>query len=208
MLKPYVIIRRVETPALHRARSAWRCGRRLTAIGAIALLVGGCSLGQSLGAESGSPTPATGVRPDPSGTPAPLPNYNSRLGANRTAAQAAVRVGRALYAQKMYWEVYVKTDPAVIQTDYDPVSPETFEKGSQEVRSVQVIMATESGASIQLYVKSGVDQEKKVLAAIGAQVQGIFPNASPVTIQVYFGEATLHANATYKDGQLEYTSTR
>ncbi|MEA2647517.1 MAG: hypothetical protein QOE92_2600 [Chloroflexota bacterium] len=197
-MKPYVIIRRVETAGTVRARAAL--------VAAAALLLGGCSLGQSLGAESGSSTPSTGARPQASGSPVALPNYNSRFGSNRTAAQAAVRVGRSLYAQQMYWEVYVKTDPAALAHDYDPTAPDTFTSGAQEVRSLQVILATESGTSIQLYAKAGVEQEKKVLAAVGAQLQEIFPNARTMTLQVYFGESNLHANATYAGGQLDYKS--
>lgn len=165
-----------------------------------AMLLAGCSLGQALGAESSSPS---GV---PSGavSPVPLPNYNARYGNNRVAAEAAIKVGRGLYAQQQYWEVYVKTDPPQLSGTYDPGSSQSFDDSARQVQTLELVLATESGPSIRAYATGGVSHEIEVLTGVGKTLQGLFPASSQSNIRVFYGEGSLHATATFANGQLDY----
>lgn len=168
------------------------------------VMLSGCSLGQALGAGGASPSPGNpGV--DASGSPVPLPDYNSRYGNNRIGALASIRVGRALYAKKQFWEVYIRTDPAVLDGAYEPEHPESFDPLARQVNQADLILATESAESIKLLAAGGVGHEKADLTDLAKVVAAAFPSARVVKIQVYFGEGNLHSTATYQDGTLDYT---
>jgi hypothetical protein len=187
-LHAYTIIRLMKTQA----------GGFAAALAAV--ILSSCSLGQALGAQSASPTP----QPSQAASPMALPDYNARYGNNRVGAEAAVRVGRALYAQQQYWEAYVKTDPPVLSSTFDPVRPESFDVGAKEVQRIDLILATESGPSIRMYALGGVEHEKRVLVDVARVLQALFPSASTINLSVFYGEANLHATATYQGGGLDY----
>ncbi|MDP9324957.1 MAG: hypothetical protein M3O87_00280 [Candidatus Dormibacteraeota bacterium] len=187
-LYAYTIIRLMKTQA----------GGIAAALAAV--ILSSCSLGQALGAQSASPTP----QPSQAESPVALPNYNARFGNNRVAAEAAVRVGRALYAQQQYWEVYVKSDPAALSSAFDPARPESFDAPAKEVQRIDLILATESGPSIRTYALGGVEHEKQVLVDVAKVLQAMFPAATTINLRVFYGEANLHATGTYQGGGLDY----
>ncbi|HEV1998668.1 MAG TPA: hypothetical protein VGR61_11125 [Candidatus Dormibacteraeota bacterium] len=185
-------------------------GAILTAIVAAA---SGCSLGQSVSSDTGSPTP--GVSGSPNAAPAPsrapwlqpeaeLTDYSTRLGNNRVAAETAIRLGRVLFAQQQYWEAYVTTDPAILKPDYDPGNLATFDRAAKEVSRVDMLIATESGPAIKAFGLGGAEHEKTELTGLAKLLLSIFPSARTVGFQVLFGENNPHANATYQAGHLDY----
>jgi hypothetical protein len=158
-----------------------------------------------MGAGGASPSPGN-PNVDASGSPIPLPDYNSRYGNNRAGALASIRVGRALYAKKQFWEVYVRTDPAVLDGAYDPERPDTFDGLAKQVTQADLVLATESAESIKILAAGGVDHEKADLTDLAKVLLATFPSVHIVKIQVYFGEGNLHSTATYQDGRLDYTA--
>jgi hypothetical protein len=182
---------------------------------AMATVVSGCSLGQALSSDSGSPAPSGAASP---GAAAPtirapwlqpeaeLSDYSTRLGNNRVAAETAIKLGRSLYAEKQYWEVYVATAPSTLKPAYDPNNPATFDLAAKTVSRVDVLIATESGQAIKTFGAGGVDHEKTELTALAQQLLSMFPAAKTIGFQVLFGENNPHANATYQAGHLDYHS--
>jgi hypothetical protein len=187
-MHPYTIIRLMKTKG----------GPFLAAFTALAL--SGCSLGQALGAESSSPS----AGPSTAASTPPLPDYNARYGNNRVAAEAAVKVGRVLFAQQQYWEVYVKTDPAQPNGEYDPARPETFDATAREVQKLDLVLATESGPTIRTYATGGVAHETQVLTDAATTLQGVFTASTQTNVRVFYGEGSLHATATFSNGKLSY----
>src|SRR5258708_36284885 len=61
-------------------------------------------------------------------------------------------------------------------------------------------MATESSTAVSLFRAGGVAHEKAEITTMAALVAGLFPGATSITIQVYFGEANLYATAVYSGG--------
>jgi hypothetical protein len=180
----------------------------------LSAVVSGCSLGQSLSSDSGSPAPGGTGSPAVSATArAPwllpegeLTDYSTRLGNSRVAAETAIKLGRSLYAQQQYWEVYVTTDPSVLKPAYDPNNPATFDHAAKGVSRVDVLMATESGPAIKAFGAGGAEHEKAQLTGLAQQLLSIFPAAKTIGFQVLFGENNPHANATYQAGHLDYHS--
>ena len=177
------------------------------------VMVSGCSLGQSLGAQSGSPTPGETATPGalPSTGRAPwlqpeaeLTDYSTRLGNNRVAAETAIKLGRALFAQQQYWEVYILTDPSTLRPAYDPGNPATFDRAAKGVSRVDMVIASESGPAIRAFGTGGTDHEKAQLIGLAKLLLTFFPSAKTIGFQVFFGENNLHANGIYKAGQLDY----
>jgi hypothetical protein len=180
----------------------------------LASVVSGCSLGSSLSSDSGSPAPSATGSPGASATnraPWLLPegeltDYSTRLGNSRVAAETAIRLGRSLYAQKQYWEVYVTTNPSVLKPAYDPNNLATFDLAARAVSRVDVLIATESGLAIKAFGAGGAEHEKVELIGLAQQLQAMFPAAKTIGFQVLFGENNPHANATYQAGHLDYHS--
>jgi hypothetical protein len=167
----------------------------LALVGAAALT--GC-------ASDGSPSASSSS--SPSATAAALAlDYNSRFGSNRFAAEAAVAVGRQLYSQGgQFWEINVRTDPTTLPGTYDPtvLGPRTHPVNG--ATAITVFMATESANAIKAYRAGGVDHEKAEVTRMAALLSTLFPTATTVTVQVYFGEANHYATATYSGGALTY----
>jgi hypothetical protein len=132
-------------------------------------------------------------------------DYNLRLGSNRFAAEAALTVGRQLYSQGgQYWEVNVRTDPLTLAGVYDPVAQPSPAQVGGGAKAVTVFMATESAGAIKLFRAGGVDHEKAEITQVGVLLGRLFPGASTVTVQVFFGESSHYATATYSAGRLDY----
>jgi hypothetical protein len=183
-------------------------------LGAASTLVSGCSLGQSLSSDNGSPAPGATGSPGASPTnraPWLLPegeltDYSTRLGNSRVAAETAIKLGRSLYAQQQYWEVYVTTNPSTLKPAYDPNNPATFDLAAKGVSRVDVLIATESGPAIKAFGAGGAEHEKAQLTGLAQQLLSMFPGAKTIGFQVLFGENNPHANATYQAGHLDYHS--
>lgn len=187
---------------------------RCTVVGALVVL-SSCSLGQSLGSASESPAPSVTASPVAGASPSRPPwllaenevaDYSTRLGNNRVAAETAIKLGRSLYAEQQYWEVYVATDPSTLNPPYDPSKPATLELSSTAVRRVDVFIATESGRAIKAFGAGGVENEKAELNRLVQQLLPLFPAVKTIVFQVLYGENNPHASATFQDGHLDYHS--
>jgi hypothetical protein len=181
--------------------------RRGAILAAMVAVISGCSPGQSVGSDNGSPGPSASASPgrapwlQPEGE---FTDYSTRLGNNRVAAETAIKLGRHLFAQQQYWEVYVKTDPQTLKPDYDPGNPATFDRAAKGVSRVDMTIATESGPAIRAFGLGGAEHEKVQLTGLAKLLLSFFPSAKTIGFQIFFGENNLHANGIYQAGQLEY----
>jgi hypothetical protein len=126
------------------------------------------------------------------------------VGNNRVAAEAALKLGRALYAQQQYWEVQVKTQPPTLSPGYDPGNPATFDRAARAVTQIDITMATESAQAVVAFGAGGVEHEKTELTGLAKLLLSLFPSAQTIGFQVLYGESNPHAYATYEGGHLDY----
>jgi hypothetical protein len=147
-----------------------------------------------------SPLPGTVASPGPT---LPMIDYNVRLGSNRPAAEAALAISRDLFSDGSFWEVYVKTTPVVINSGYDPTDPSSYIAAGRSVKSIDLIMATESGVALNKYRAGGHDHERTVMSHLMTILLQRFPGVH-VTFNVYFGETDHHATGTYDKGRMDY----
>jgi hypothetical protein len=166
---------------------------RVLAGGAVLLLTASCGSSSTTATASASPKAVQ---------QAELPNYNSRLGSNRVAAVVAARLGRSLYTSGQYWEVYLRSTPAALPAKYDPGRPQDSTVAAATVTAAEVIMATESGASIKAFQAGGQAAEKQELAKLDTGIRAAFPNTGTITFRVFFGESFQYATAVFDHGQL------
>jgi hypothetical protein len=132
----------------------------------------------------------------------PLPDFNSRLGSNRVAAEAATRLGRKLFAGGQYWEVYVRTQPATLPGHYDPADPAASAPMAALVTSTEVVLATESGGAIKAFSAGGDAHERSVLLELDAILRQAFPNLVGDSMRIFYGESFQHGTATFDHGRL------
>jgi hypothetical protein len=146
-----------------------------------------------------SPTATTRV-PIPAITPR---EFASRSGNNRAAAAAGATLAKTLYTDhQSYWEVYVRTTPITL-APVDPTNPDSAVKSAAPVTDVKVVIATESGATLNHFRAGGHAHEQAVMAAAADQLHARFPHAT-ISFDIYFGESHLHATATYAAGVFKY----
>ena len=158
-----------------------------------------------LGQAACAPTGSRGApaRPSPSAVPDPvLPDYNSRLGSNRVAAEAASALGRKLYAGGQYWEVYVRTTPATLPGQYDPGNPAASAPAAAAVTATEVVMASESAAAIKTFGAGGDAHERQVLGELDTLLRKAFPNLGSNNVRIFYGESFQHGVATFTGGKL------
>lgn len=147
--------------------------------------------------------PAAALSPSPSAAPEPaLPDFNSRLGSNRVAAEAAATLGRRLYAGGQYWEVYVRTQPAALPGLYDPGDPGASRPAAARVTATEVVMATESGAAIKAFSQGGEAHEREVMIDLDGLLRQAFPGLGTDNIRIFFGESFQHALVMFDHGKL------
>ncbi len=174
--------------------------RRSTAaaIGSLGLAaaLGACSLG-------GAPEAATTPSPSPTASPV-IPDFNARVGSNRVASEASLQVGRVLYADGEYWEVFVRTTPPQLLGKYDPADPASAVPLAAQVTDVDIVMATESGGTIRHFGAGGVAHEKAEINLVVKTIKQAFTSVRRITFRVFYGEAFQHATATFQDGVLDY----
>ena len=152
-----------------------------------------------------APSGSTSARPSPSPSAAAepaLPDFNSRLGSNRVAAEAATALGRRLYLGGQYWEVYVRTQPAILPGHYDPADPGASAPAAALVTSTEVVMATESGAAIKLFSQGGDAHERQVLGDLDGILRHAFPNLAADNLRIFYGESFQHGVASFDHGKL------
>jgi hypothetical protein len=167
------------------------------ALGIVGLVGAGCGAGPTAGPTPSASHPVVDV---------PLPDFNSRLGSNRLAAEAAARLGRRLFSQGQYWEVYLRTQPTTLKGKYDPAHPELSAPAAAQVTAAEVVIATESGAAVKAYSNQGRVKQQDELAGLEQDVRQAFPQVSTVTVRIFFGEAFQYAAAVFEHGQLsQYT---
>jgi hypothetical protein len=171
---------------------------RLAAVGAV-LAAAGCSGVPNTSAVA-TPAPTRSAATPPA--EAALPDFNSRLGSNRLAAEAGALVGRRLFRKGQYWEVFIRTQPVSLPGRYDPGNPAASAPQAAQVTAAEVVLATESGAAIKAFSEGGEEHERQVLAEVDADVRQAFPNIRTDTIRVFYGEAFQHSTAIFERGRL------
>lgn len=167
------------------------------AIAAIATITGGC-------APAGPPASAPRPSPTPGASPPPIPDFNARVGSNRVAAEASLKVARSLYADTEYWEVFVRTTPPQLDGKYDPADPATAAPLALQVTELDIVMATESAGTIRHFGAGGVNHERAEIRAAVNILKSAFPKATRISFRIFYGEAFQHATATYQAGVLNY----
>ena len=183
--------RQTVRPRRHR-RPRW------VAAAFVLITLAGCG-GSTAAIARPSPSPSAVVN-------VPLPDFNSRLGSNRLAAEAAAQLGRELYTQGQYWEVYVRTQPSTLPGRYDPAQPQASAAAADSVTQVDIIMATEAGGAIQTFSAGGEAHERAELSSLDAVLRRAFPHVSTDTLRVFFGESFQHGVAVFNGGKLtQYT---
>ena len=151
----------------------------------------------------GTASPGAVTSPSPKTLPDPvLPDYNSRLGSNRVAAEAASALGRKLYAGGQYWEVYVRSTPITLPGRYDPGEPAASAPAAAAVTAAEVVIATESAAAIKVFGAGGDAHERQVLGELDAILRAAFPNLGSDNVRVFYGESFQHGVATFDHGKL------
>jgi hypothetical protein len=163
------------------------------------LLLTACQSTPAAGPSPVSPGPtATGRH----GAPAAI-DYNSGLGSNRPAAEASVLLARALYQAPGFWETYLLTDPSSLTGAFAPGDDAALIEAGKSVKSLQVIMATES--AVGTFRAGGHDHEKAILEDACKVLFARFP-VQEIKVSVYYGEANLHARAVvHRQGGVDYT---
>lgn len=162
--------------------------------GVAGLLIVGCG-----GGATATPSPS----PSPSAAEIPLPDFNSRLGSNRVAAEAAADLGRLLYARGQYWEVYVRTTPPVLGgAPFDPAHPGLSAPAAAQATAADVIIATEAGASIKAFSAGGKPGQQSILAELDSALRKSFPALGSVMMRVFYGESYQYATAVFDKGKL------
>lgn len=151
-----------------------------------------------------SPDQLLGARATPSSSPGPAAGFNPLLGNNRVAAEASLKVGRALFAKQQIWEPNVRTEPATLNPDYDPANPVSFDGVAKQVTRADLVIATESAPAIRAYGAGGVEHEKAELVQLAEVLRSIFPSAQTIGVEVFYGENNPHARAIYREGRLDY----
>jgi hypothetical protein len=149
---------------------------------------------------SGTPPPTAGATPPAT---ALALDYNARFGNNRPAATAALLIGRILYSDAGYWEVFVETQPASLPTGGATDAISVLRAG-RPASSVLVVMASEAGDAIKRFAGRNVATERAEVLKLARLAAVRFPSAS-ITVRVYYGEQHQHASATYAGGKLTYT---
>jgi len=132
-----------------------------------------------------------------------LANHNTRLGNSRTAAELGAAVGRYLYPRVSYWEVAVVTTPPA-GTPADPLDQASLQQAGASVRQVRVVIATEEADGIKSFRAGGHAHEREIALAVAHLEASYFTQATSYEVDVYYGEADLHAIATLKGATFTY----
>ena len=163
------------------------------------LLLAGCS---------GEAT-VTHATPTPSATPIVLTTlppigFNHRYGNNPVAAADAFAMERNLYAQKSYWEVGLRADPA--EAGYvDESDAAAAARARAKFTNAFMVIASESLPTLRALLQAGDAGQQKYCEGFVEKLrtQG-YTGLEKVTLAVFFGESDRHADLTW-DRSAGYT---
>jgi hypothetical protein len=163
-----------------------RIGALLCAAVCIALL-SGCSEAQVTQQQ-----PAATSTPFVLSTLPPI-GFNHRYGNNPVAAADAFALERKLFAQRDYWEVGVRTDPATagyaVETD-----PTATKAARAKFTDMFVVIASESVPTLRSLLLAGDAGQKTYCQGIVEQLRALgYTGLTKVNMSVYFGETDRHA---------------
>jgi hypothetical protein len=145
--------------------------------------------------------------PVPSAATLSLPpiGYNHRYGNNPVAAHDGYNLERSNYAQQVYWEVAIHTDP--VQAGYVQLgNAAQVAKARHAVTSVTLVLATEDRRTITGLLAEGTDQAQELYAetflnrlrALG------YDTFSKAQVLIFFTESDEHGQLTWSQ-QAGYT---
>jgi hypothetical protein len=181
---------------LPTSTEAPRIARRAASVTAAALAVACAALLSGCSEAEVTHQPATTATPFVISTLPPI-GYNHRYGNNPVAAADAFALERKLYAQKQYWEVGLRTDPAqagyVLETD-----PNATSTARAKATDMLVIIASESLPTLRSLVALGDAGQKTYCAALVDQIRALgYTGITKVDMSIYFGESDRHATLTW-----------
>ncbi len=138
--------------------------------------------------------------PIPSAATLALPplGFNHRYGNNPLAAKDGFTLERALFAQQVYWEVALRTDP--MQAGFvDLADRKAVAAARRAVTSLTVVIATEARFTIRGLLAYGGDQGQEMyceqllrrLRATG------YDGITSARVLVFFTEADEHAQLSW-----------
>jgi hypothetical protein len=156
------------------------------------LLLAGCS-GEARVTHA---TPAASSTPIVLTTLPPI-GFNHRYGNNPVAAADAFAMERNLYAQKAYWEIGLRADPAEAGF-VDESDPVAAGKARAKFTDMLMVMASESLPTLRALLQSGDAGQQKYCEGLVEQLrtQG-YTGLQKVTVAVFFGESDRHADLTW-----------
>ena len=115
--------------------------------------------------------------------------FNHLYGENPVAARDASVMERQLFAQNVYWEVYLYTEP--VQAGFVKLGdPAAVSAGRRKVTSVLLVVATEDRTTIQRYLAApGKAGQEKYAEELLQAIRGFgYDNLSSAEVRVYFSE--------------------
>jgi len=144
----------------------------------------------------------THATPAPSQTPIVLSTlppigFNHRYGNNPVAAADAFAMERRLFADKQYWEVGLRADPAT-----DGYVDETDAAAASAARArfsdILLVIASESLPTLRTMLQGGNSGQQQYCEQLVEQLrtQG-YSGLQQATVAVYFGESDRHAELSW-----------
>ena len=148
--------------------------------------------------------PATSPTPFQLGSLPPI-GYNHRYGNNPVAAADAFALERSLYAQKQFWEIGMRTDPASAGNVEE--SDATAVKGARAgFTNVLVIMASESLPTLRALVALGDKGQQAYCTHLIDTLRGEgYTGLTTATVLVFFGESDRHASLNWTPQSSKFT---
>jgi hypothetical protein len=170
-----------------RRRRALLCAAAAAAAG----LLSGCSEAQVT-----HPTPQASVTPIVLATLPPI-GFNHRYGNNPVAAADAFALERKLFAQKQYWEVGLRADPASAGFVDESDAAATAAARSR-FSDILMIIASESLPTLRALLAGGDAGQQQYCQQLVEQLrtQG-YTGLQQVTLAVFFGESDRHAELSW-----------
>jgi len=171
---------------------------------AVAALIGAALCAAVLSACSGEavvthPTPEASQTPIVLTTLPPI-GFNHRYGNNPVAASDAFAMERRLFAQKQYWEVGLRTDPAQagFVDEGDAVATASARAKSTDML---LILASESLPTLRALLVAGDAGQQQYCQDLVEQLrtQG-YTGLRKVNLVVFFGESDRHAELDWSPG--------
>ena len=148
--------------------------------------------------------PASSQTPFQLGSLPPI-GYNHRYGNNPVAAADGFALERSLYAQKQFWEVGLRTDPANagFVEETDPTATKAARAG---FTGVLMIIASESLPTLRALVALGDKGQQAYCQHLLDTLRGEgYTGLTTATVLVFFGESDRHASLNWTPQGSKYT---